>query len=1191
MVVSYDVINAKLRNRLDHLQQNHANPKEKFRLLKRYLSHFVKLVRYGRLFESSFYDHLQMIVSHLNDRYPIDLEALGTVIRTLCVICYTSEVPYQMVIIGLQGLLDIFERISGQETLNVLQCCNSHIKRLISQIKKFKYMKIQMQLVELVYVSSLAYAGKSVERREYVKGFIGILGDFCLELLDWKPVQVTEECRNFLMRLHTRNPDLNVLSVPVERFGINEYNFTKLNNMSTLWLDFNFRPATIHFSAAVVVNHGNHRNEMTINVEVLHSSVSHVEFTGSDEEPGLKISYTAICLNPAVINVDKKGSLIFRLSPEFDYTRFRTEVLPSIQTNQENEESYGPYSLCLDGLLNMSLQNTFPSVSATAASVFDQSERLQEHREAIEQHKKNRQQILNDLSTGDSNKENEIPADFNHSRSLSQDVQRLRVFEPLVEDCQRRINRDLNRQRCSNQQTVGKRRISTEKRSLKKTVDRLKNNKHDTEELRCPTELEQPKSNESSAKKRKLYANKVEENELNASKDSQTQRNIFVERKLVNTVKPMKTQEEKFGVSAEDHEYEKLETSADITTSEEFQQSLKAYIDNNGIFGITQQKILDKKLENNIRKINQIVDRTTRRFFKREPSENPYEFNEPGDRTKKRKMNNTTTKKAKQKPDDADPDFLPNRKAIKNKCNVSRRNKTGNLQSKTKTEMNVSQPVLLKTEPLTQRKSLPRKTKPSAIVDLISDTEHTDNDDLIPLKNSSIRLPKEDTFQDFNISPMESEHWQNRRSLEPKAKDSTHKPSIMPTGLKSGKRTPGVNAMKGNSKTRALIDASTENVDSSTMFTLRNFNKPTENVLQKTTMEIIEQEKIKNQKRESFSSLSENSVGCVVSIKSITPPCKQTEKQSAGLSRCFIRSHPESLSDSRARDGIAKYNMEYAHSNFMLNKYIAESHNVDRPAQTDEGGANGEPQEGDVSVQVSSMREAPVRTSVSCDSLSTHYPMMKNITTENIHDELDKNKTNTDHKPFEQFDRSSFKRISSDEENIGTHVKVSQVQTERQKTSAAKPVKERSNLAAVMIAKFKENLHQQLNPALSEMENKIGKLNGMQKVFEQLSTDFHAKEISMKCKEIVALEEKLDKLLDDVASLCKDSNERSNYAFQLGKNLVKYDKSKRKDYIDQLDIGRQEMPLIVNDCIKDVWNEQVYTRKLQLELLLKKMLM
>lgn len=64
MVVSSDVINAKLRKRLDDLQK-HANPMRKFRLLKRYLTHFVRFVRYGRLFEDSFGDHVQMVVVSL----------------------------------------------------------------------------------------------------------------------------------------------------------------------------------------------------------------------------------------------------------------------------------------------------------------------------------------------------------------------------------------------------------------------------------------------------------------------------------------------------------------------------------------------------------------------------------------------------------------------------------------------------------------------------------------------------------------------------------------------------------------------------------------------------------------------------------------------------------------------------------------------------------------------------------------------------------------------------------------------------------------------------------------------------------------------------------------------------------------------------------------------------------------------
>lgn len=52
-------------------------------------------------------------------------------------------------------------------------------------------MKIQIYLVELVFISSLPYI-KTAKRREYVKQFSHVLGDCWMELLDWKSINATE---------------------------------------------------------------------------------------------------------------------------------------------------------------------------------------------------------------------------------------------------------------------------------------------------------------------------------------------------------------------------------------------------------------------------------------------------------------------------------------------------------------------------------------------------------------------------------------------------------------------------------------------------------------------------------------------------------------------------------------------------------------------------------------------------------------------------------------------------------------------------------------------------------------------------------------------------------------------------------------------------------------------------------------
>lgn len=66
---------------------------------------------------------------YLNDRreQPLEMETLGTIVKTLCVICCITSVSYQSVMIALHGLLDIFERISCKETLAVIEYCGNYL--------------------------------------------------------------------------------------------------------------------------------------------------------------------------------------------------------------------------------------------------------------------------------------------------------------------------------------------------------------------------------------------------------------------------------------------------------------------------------------------------------------------------------------------------------------------------------------------------------------------------------------------------------------------------------------------------------------------------------------------------------------------------------------------------------------------------------------------------------------------------------------------------------------------------------------------------------------------------------------------------------------------------------------------------------------------------------------------------------
>lgn len=167
------------------------------------------------------------------------------------------------------------------------------------------------------------------------------------------------------------------------------------------------------------------------------------------------------------------------------------------------------------------------------------------------------------------------------------------------------------------------------------------------------------------------------------------------------------------------------------------------------------------------------------------------------------------------------------------------------------------------------------------------------------------------------------------------------------------------------------------------------------------------------------------------------------------------------------------------------------------------------------------------------------------------------------------------------------------------------------SLDATMMNEFSAKLHQELNPSLTDFEQKVDKLARMAACEPDLS-GLHMEEINRKCVEIMSLEDRLDELVSELATLCTDAVEKYAYGLVCKVNcnsntmyfncradlvtagadkLARYAESKANYYKERVQRARQEIPGIVDECARNVWNPQVRIRLNQMELLMKKLLM
>ncbi|XP_029727433.1 uncharacterized protein LOC109432806 [Aedes albopictus] len=1184
--IDFDQLNSRLSKRLDQLRQ-YQDPAEKLRMLKRYLSHFVKLVQAGRHFETSFGEHLRLVVLYLNDRreQPLEMETLGTIVKTLCVICCITSVSYQSVMIALHGLLDIFERISCKETLAVIEYCGNYFKKLISQFKRFGYYKIQRQLVELVYISSLSIS-KPKDRKNFVLDLGRLIGGPWERILAWKTIAVEKEVRTFINGFQDRYPLFAAYSVPVEDCRIGDYHFVRpRESHGGMWLDVNFKPATVRFAGCVVLAPGGADPlEMSMGFEIEHRNVTNIDWKSENDKNLITIEYNNIIVEPDVLKVDPKGSLTLIISSSFDCDYLVKEVIPEVRSNEGREnDSEQPNTTSIEGLLNVSLLESVASGPANSHN-FDHSPRLRDNLDAIEQHRNMRCQMLDQTSSVESNKENLEPRrSMSDVRVVLQDVQRLRVFESLQQECQQK-------------------KMS---RSLKQSTPEKRNHGDESGD---------PQINE--GKRRKLFKQTVQDT-LNESVDSQLQRNKYVEKKLVNTVKPIQTLDVKplvVGPSAENIQGPSNalneSTATDMMSSEEFEESLRAYIDNNGIFGIAQQKVLDNKLEKNIRKINQMVDRSSKKFFKREPAaDNPYEFIDSGGNRKSAKKqanrkgaNSTSKRKPK-----ANNENSSVTKVAKDATNQSLRNKNAKSAAKKANTKTLSKP----SEPIMRRKSLPRSKKPTLIIDLSSDSEAEPaemGNTFHNLNISSIAVPTTAETMPKHPIPIAKRLFAKSTPLEnvknkKRPLDATYTEEAQSKPPQAGERT-----FSAKQQRVPLLEVDPKG-DGNGVFLRRDYKKqhlPTG--LQPGVTALLEHER---EKAPSSVPSYSNSHSDDTRITMEVPKVHVDTPALPPLTKAMVRQHQTSMSSasipqsllvnpsppnlipiqekavpSTVTPAAANFNMDYAKNRYTLKKFICANDQMfaadeEVPARLNTGN------ETILSDEIRAGCDAAVPPSLQ-ENDSSELNIVDNVSQEQ-EPQTRYYPTTPSPKPFRNVPDNRYDPRIDDN---ASQTVILEDETNNTKTQEPiSPNKEAAALNALMMEQFQTRIHEELDPSLTEFESKVEKMDKMLTDFEPQLMEHNFEEFYRKCEEIIEMEDKLDEKFNELAKLCVDAVERADKAAVTAKKLAQYADIKVGYFKEQNQMALQEIPGIVDEHVKGVWNEQVQLRLNQMQLLMTKMLM
>ncbi|XP_062552231.1 uncharacterized protein LOC134217482 [Armigeres subalbatus] len=1181
MGLNFDQINARLRKNLQQLSR-YQDPAERLRLLKRYLSHFVKFVQAGRHFEATFGEHVRLVVLFLNDRRdkPLELDTLGTIVKTLCIICTITAISHQTVMIALHGLLDIFERISSKETLTVIEFCGNHFNKLIVQFKRFGYFKIQRQLVELVYITSLS-VNKSNDRKNFVLKLGRSIGGSWEEVLSWKSIAVQKEVRLFINNLQDRYPLFSAYSVPVEDCQIGEYRFEQPNDSNGMWLDVNFKPATIRFAGCIKLVRGNDKSlDLIVGLEIDHRSVSKIDWKTENGKHFLLIEYKKITVEPDVLKVEPTGTFIVSVVSSFDCDYLINEVIPEVRMKAISKDDSEPLNTTnIDGLLNISLLES--NASEPAKSHYsDQSPRLRDNRDAIEQHRNMRCQMLDTTSSVGSNKENIKPrVPTSDVRVVVQDVQRLRVFETLQQDC----------------------RQETNKRETKRSP--LK--KHKSDENRRDSQ-----SND--GKKRKLFDKQSMSDILNESADSQIQRNKYVEKKLVNTVKPIQTLDVKpinLIPSQEKHlqntDVLNESSGTDVMSSHEFEQSLEAYKKKYGIFG-KAQKVLDKKLESNIRKINEMVERSTKRFFKRDQTaDNPYDFidSESNQKsTKKKTSRKANNNVSKRKPKKNDENFSS--KVSKNVTNQSIRN----MNSKSvKKDKNLTPPK--PTIPHEPRLSLPRSKKPTKFIDFASESENETGN----------------TFQNLNISHIAVDEQLNpmvptRRPMF--AKSTPH--AVAKNKKRPLNQTFGVDVLQ---KTDDQISAKKQRVplmeveaehEKSSTFIRRDYKKHhLPEALVKKVGAFIERDADKAlSPQQSFTASSNQSDVTKISLE--VPKPQSPSVKNISLTKEMILQYQPSMSDSSipeslevnpspsnpvpdqnkaellAEPTVSNFDMNYAKHRYTLKKFISNNGQTFVAEQESRAYFDTKPQNnGNESILTDDIR-------VGCDTAVP--PSLQDDWNENGGVIMIDITTSSRRYPITTKPEPSKMIPNTPKPGKNQNARCSETYLTRNEVAANGTIAQETFLPSsilfndtasgpTMVQQFSTKIHQEFNPSLSELQTQVEKLNDMMKSFEPDLSNFNNKEIDQKCKEVLELENKLDVLHIELAKLCEVSLERYRQATVTGNKLARFAESKGNYFKERVQQARQEIPGIVDECVKSVWNQHIRGRLDQVQSMLTKMLM